>query len=545
MEKTAITARNILLFAVILALALCAGCSGNPSESSGAAQSPAATEPVPSSAEAIPSAQVNPLDAAFSAGETIRLAPADLSGSPGEDYMPVGISPDGETVLWRNKEGLAVTRNSEMLPVVFNAERGAGDPYQVAKFISSLLKGMPYWEGFSWSADGRYVALSAMETADRNISFGTAVLDTSSGETYLTKAYNKDLQEDSSGLVYLTRIDRAGHYLYYLVSEHEKDENRLRFCRCPVEGGDREILCDMSSKDRAFVFDAHSALYEAQDGNWVLNGITGLGRESYEQYALIRFSPSGDGWTWEVIPTGVPAFGEAVGSVSCFSQSGYGLFCLLNTRGNAQNMINNSTSSEESAALLRASVRPAFFNRIGLLRILPGPEVQHDVWSLVRTDDGNGRQLVPADDLLWMIKKQYNEIDPSEEAASIIWLAEHYDSLEDLYNRYFSEEARNKDARGEEVVIIRLACMSPDGRYALINAGSREFGFELYMLSLDTMQILPVEAPEGIPGMELTISPFAQEFKPCIVWNEDGTLLIQNSDTRRTAAYRLEIGSAQ
>ena len=221
MKKIEIIARKALWIAVILALALalCTGCSGNSSESSGDAQPPA-------SAEEARAAQVNPLDAAFDSGKTVRLIPKELPAGPGEDYMPVGISPDGGTVLWRNKEGMAVSRNGETRPVVFNAERGAGDPYDLADQILFLLRGLPSWEGFSWSADGRYVALSAMEAIRGNRPFSPAVLDTATGEVFLAKAYNPKLREDNAGTVYLNRIERAGRYLYYLVSEWEEDKAR-------------------------------------------------------------------------------------------------------------------------------------------------------------------------------------------------------------------------------------------------------------------------------------------------------------------------------
>ncbi len=545
MKKIGKAARKTLLFAVILALALCAGCSGNPPESSGDAQPPAAAETSPSTTEAKQPAQVNPLDAAFASGETIRLVPADLPGSPGEDYMPVGVSPDGETVIWRNGEGFAVTRNGETRPVVFNAERGAGDPYQMEKKISLLLKSLPSWEGFSWSADGRYVALSEFPSAKKAKSLDPAVLDTATGEIYLAKAYNMPQNKNDAGLVFLTRIDRAGRWLYYLAVEREADENRLCFCRCPVEGGEREVLCDTAARNGAYETSDYSALYETRDGSWILNGITGFDKESYEQYALIRFSPSGDGWIQEVIPTGIPAFGTVAGSVSCFSQSGYGLFCLLNASGSMSNIINNSTSAESVSAVLASSANAYFFNRISLLRVLPGAEAKHDVWGLVRTGDGTDMELVSSDDLLWLVKKQYGKIDPGEEAAFMIWLSEHYDGLEDLYNQYFSEEARNKNMREETFVSIPLACMSPDGRYALMNTGSNTLGYKLYMLSLETMQILPVETSEGLAGMDLTISAFGAKFMPGIVWSEDGTLLVQNSDTHLTGAYRLETGPAR
>ncbi len=537
MKKIEIIARKALWIVVILALALalCTGCSGNSSESSGDAQPPA-------SAEEARAAQVNPLDAAFDSGKTVRLIPKELPAGPGEDYMPVGISPDGGTVLWRNKEGMAVSRNGETRPVVFNAERGAGDPYHQGERISLMLKRLPFWEGFSWSADGRYVALSALEASNGNhpFPFSPAVLDTAAGEFFLAKAYNPELREDNAGIVYLNRIDRAGRYLYYLVREWEGDDSHLRFCRCPVEGGDREVLCDMVFDNMAYLVAAYSALYEAQDGSWILNGFTTNESHSYDQYALIHFSPSGKQWTQKVIPTGVPNFGQAIGSISCFAQSGYGLFCLIKNSSIPDDF---SVISEE--AVLQATATPVFFNRINLMRILPGMEARHDVWCMVKTADGSGETLIPSDDILWAYKIQFGIIAPEEEPAAAVWLSENDNDGEDLFRKFYPDEIRETDMRGEGVCNIMLTCMSPDGRYALLNAGSGAAGYKLYLVRLDTMQLLPVEAPEGIAGYTLTYSAFGREFMPGIVWNEDGTLLIQNSDTRLTSAYQLETGPAQ
>ena len=536
MKKIGKSIRKALLAAIILSLVLCAGCTGNPPEPAGDTQPPAAEE----AAQAAP---VNPLDAAFAAGETIRLVPADLPGSPGENDMPVGISPDGKTVLWRNNNGLTVTRGGETHPVIFDPERGAGDPYGAAEGIHFLLMQMPYWEGISWSADGRYAALSALELASSGRYPGPVVLDTDTGEVFLAKAYNLSRSGENAGIVFLTRIDRAGRYLYYLAEEFEEDGAYIRFCRCPVEGGEREILCDTPIADRAFEPGGFSALYETADGSWFLNGITGTDSsgEDYRQHALVRFSPAGDTWTREIIPLGIPQSGQSCGSVSCFAQSGYGLFDLHSS--NVQSMA--ATSSFASADLSKASIPPYFMKRIGLLRILPGGEAQHDVWGLVKTADGSGVELIPSYDLLWAIKVQSGKIAPDENAEALIWLTTHYNEGEDLLDKYYPQEMRERDLRDEGVVSIQLTCMSPDGRYALMNAGSGQSGDRLYMLSLETMEIRPVEAPEGLVGISLSHSPFGATFKPGIVWNEDGTLLIHASDTGRTAAYRLETGSVQ
>ena len=75
-----------LLVALTLVLALCAGCSKSPKT---AGKQDASS---PSAAQAGRNAE---LDAAFAAGGPIRLVPAELSGSPGEDWTAISRSVDG------------------------------------------------------------------------------------------------------------------------------------------------------------------------------------------------------------------------------------------------------------------------------------------------------------------------------------------------------------------------------------------------------------------------------------------------------------------
>ena len=109
------------------------------------------------------------LDAAFAAGEPVRLVPVEPDGCPGAGWMPISLSPDGRTVLWRNQNvrtltadgtelrpALILTRDGTETQVVFNAGKGAGDPYGKSKMLVRALTALPPLEGLSWSDDGRF-----------------------------------------------------------------------------------------------------------------------------------------------------------------------------------------------------------------------------------------------------------------------------------------------------------------------------------------------------------------------------------------------------
>lgn len=504
----------ILLTALFLALALISGCSGSD-------QKPA--EPVGKEA----------LDAVFAAGGTIRLVSVNLPGSA-SGLMPLDLSPDGETVLWRAGESMILTRGGKTIPVAFAPGKGAGDPYGKEQIITADLARLPSWEGFSWSDDGRYIALTDMDSSAKNSrSIDVPVIDTSSGELYLARTYSQKYTETGFGIVFLNRVDRKGEYLYYLTQEMENKSRRYRFCRCPVQGGDSEVLCDVSSGDDSpFDILPVSSLYEAADGSWIMTGLKGNYRNRSEsRMAAIRFYSSGNGWKQEPFSLDIPYTSWTLGLNAWSAASGYGLMCLSST--------GNGTFNDEDYAYWNKVAES-----ISLVRIRPGDGFPHDVWFVRNTGENGEIELVSGDDLLQGIKIKSGTIAPDEEQAAAEWLeakgGDPANCLPEGYDRdsFLRERLTNGGA-------ATCAAISPDGYYALINAGGGG-KYRLYMISLETMKALPVDAPEGIGGMSLTSSPLGQKYRPGIVWNEDGTLLIQyTGDSDDTAAFRLETVSAR
>ena len=469
------------------------------------------------------------LDTVFAEGGTLRLVPADLPGKPGDEWIPVDLSPDGKTVLWRNNNNLALSRPGETIPVTFTAERGVGDPYEKARKINISLNRFPAWEGLSWSADGRYVALSDLETARQFASSpyvpDAQVLDTESGELYLVDSYNPNLLKGDAGTVLLNRVDRKGQYLYYLVQEYlfsnQEDHpftNILRFCRCPAEGGSREILCEtILDENKPYYVYYHSTLYEAADGSWLLTGCTAdPDNKGREQLAIVRFSPSGDGWTQEIFSLHIPFRILQFYMPFEFADSGYGL-CALFGNETSGGIFYNSEKYETS--ILSGMARHA-----ALLRIKPGNSMPCDVWYLMRSDDTV--KLVSGEDFLYRLKAETGLISPDDEQAQ----------SEEAREVYEKSDAKTYDLEIHQITLAEQSllrptcvCISPDGYYALVNAGI-DGQYRLYMVDIRAMEILPVEAPEGIGSSSLSGSVLGKGYMPGMIWNEGGTLLIRNSE---------------
>ncbi len=485
-------------------------------------------------------------DTAFTGEKTLRLIPTELPGNPGDDWIPVDLSPDGQTVLWKNDKSLMLTRSGKSIPVAFTAERGAGDPYGKGKRTTTILMPrIPAWEGLSWSADGRYAAISDL---DLGLKFWSdpytpdaQVLDTESSELYLVNSYNPNPLKGDAASVLLNRVDRNGRYLYYLAEEYQVQSSDgdnspalfLRFCRCPVEGGEREILCETRFDDgNGYEIYYYDNLYETKDGSWMLSGyLKDPSGKGMQQLALVRFSPSGDQWMLEPISLQVPTRILYTYKSAWSAASGYGLFVLFGSTTIGE-VFHNSESLENN-------IHSGMALHTTLLRIRPGEDMSRDVWYLMRSgENDNSVKVVSGDDFLYRLKTESGLTSPDDAQARSDEAAEAYEnSPAKAYNLEIHQKAL------AEQTLLRPTCvsLSPDGYYALVNAGI-DGQYRLYMISLRTMEIVPVEAPEGIGSSYLSSSILGKSYMPGITWNEDGTLLIRNSDySDRTVvqAFRL------
>ncbi len=535
----------ITLILIMSLLALCAGCS-KPAETADSTPE-TTTDAAPPAEETAPKTSRNAaLDTAFAAGESFRLVPAKLpAGDLGDDAAPIGLSPDGKTVLYRTGTkdsgyGLYLVRNGKTIPVIFNAERGIGDPHgKASTFIDKWCRILPGREGLSWSADGRYISLSDLHRAIyESVSPDVSVIDTATGDLYLADSFrdgSKATKDGSfNGVVCISRIDRSGKYLYYLVAV----QDAYRFCRCPVEGGTPEILYETARDNRGvFDLDYASILTEAPDGSWLMSCINGnLSSRDRELLRIseVRFAFSGNGWTATVTPTEIPSKLWTADLYLMSPVSGYGIMLLRNPNSGAANITEGIIS--EAAAISTMSWS-ALQSRINLMRILPGDDAAHDLWWMQKTGENrDAMEMAPGDPFLWSFKLKYGIIANDELALSLKWVG---DLDENLFPKGFSpEEALRKD----DLNYITCACLSPDGYYALVYTGGRDRS--AYLISLEDMRIRAVEITDEFDGSGLTIPAASGKYAPQMTWNADGTLLILDYSAGRARAFRLESGPA-
>ena len=88
-------------------------------------------------------------------------------------------------------------------------------------------------------------------------------------------------------------------------------------------------------------------------------------------------------------------------------------------------------------------------------------------------------------------------------------------------------------------------CLSPDGRYALMDVRFRDWErgtHRLYLLDVETMDVRPVEAPEGTAGDLLIANSVVADrhFPQGMIWNPDGTILI-NTQYSGIQFFRMEV----
>ncbi|MBR0514977.1 MAG: hypothetical protein IJK06_12110 [Clostridia bacterium] len=494
--------------------------------------------------------------------ETLRLKPvespvvlpAEMAGEALQPREYLGISPDGKTMLTYTVEEVPLTeeeiaaaqekaqeknskvnsslpgrksrksvpstktvyhlclvRDGEMIPVAENLEFGAGDPNQYLDKFKSLLTSFPGVNGLSWSEDGRYVALSEyhfaleMSPASRCV----PVIDTVSNEIWMAESYGQKPADDNYGYMWLSAMSRDGQYVYYLVVRKENENKYLCFCRTATADGSREILCRTPYRqDTGYQPASGSNLVEAADGSWFLSGIYGSGNNRMNGIVLIRFRPSGEKWTADVLSTMIPG---AIGA-SRFVYSpatGYGLMVARNMKTTSAEAV---SVAEEVSSMYSAPLMA--MNRINLLRFHPDEGTLFDAWYMRKTGDAvEDMEMVPAQDFLIYVQALAFSLSPE--------VPEGIDPAEEMRN---------------PTPTILNVCMSPDGQQALLAvrpylAGGNDGSMELYLLKPDTMELRHVALPANTISLNIAAgTPYSRAFLPGIEWNPDGTIVIHTND---------------
>ncbi len=415
-------------------------------------------------------------------------------------------------------------RDGKVIPIRLNAERGDGDPHGMLEndmgYISNW--GVIGTDGISWSSDGRFVTFSNLvRTRFGNQHMDVPVADTAAGEAWLAQSYVKNFLIEGGGTVYISRMDRNGDYVYYLAHEYDdQDGAAYHFCRTTPEGKDREILYRVFPVPGwGFELLSSSRMTQAADGSWLLTCIDGTGREKTDEHLMVRLAPSGGEWTAEKYPTGI-ARGMSVMQFEYSAASGYGFMIMRNT--NAMTM--DQAVLTESASGIN-TIAAGITDRVNLVRWLPGEPMACDTWYMRRTGEG------PAD-VEMVSGEEYRRY-----ARGLLADGENLPEIPGDFDE--------KEAIVNPVPMIGGICLSPDGRYALMDVCFRDWErgtHRLYLLDVETMDVRPVEAPEGTAGELLIANSLLADrhFPQGMIWNPDGTILI-NTQYAGIQFFRMEV----
>ncbi len=478
---------------------------------------------------------------AIATGRTLMLTKAEIQ-APGEDFdgMPVGISPDGQTVIWRTSDSACLTRNGQVIPIRPAPERGAGDPYGKLEWEwSDLLWTFPADEGLPWSPDGRYVLLCSKRMATQLVvAQDLVMLDTETGEVFLAQSYEGGSKErgdfvsamnsEHFGVVAEARFDLTGEYVYFIGRINAFSDTFSLF-RFGMSTGETELMLEDIG-----VAGVARSLYPDRDGSWLLMVSSDNGSSKDTHDVWIRFDPEqASSWLSSFFGGGGAAkgsvwkyergfqHGRMRGLQACYSaETGVGLVLVSSsTVGSMANMAQTSTAA--AADLAKVSITPAGLYMSRLNRITPESTDPNAYWELRRDqEDPDALCIRRSDEAVMDIIMRFSADPdlPDEEMAVL---------------RAFCQTITE-----ENPPRITCVCQSPGGSYALICTDDSKSGAGRYwLLDLDTMAMVPVETPEGL-GPVLFGTSLTGNFRPGMVWNEDGTLLILNGGT--VEAYRLE-----
>lgn len=448
-------------------------------------------------------AEETPWEQALADGKTPVLLPAALPDAAPEGGALLSLSPDGKAALWKTGSSLCLTRDGKLLPVVVAPERGVGDPYQkLEKDLVMIARYLPGQEGVAWSPDGRYAALTCKDqVAKANRPLDLMVLDAQTGEVFLTVACDAKFLAENGGVVYEAKFDGTGRYLYFTARLRAFSKTDALY-RCDLATFQTELVCEGMTALLA------PGLFEKADGSWLVLGAPDT--HTAKSPEILEILSPASPQSRQRFARFMPAAMWQTEYMRYSSASGYGLMI-------GHSLTSASNGYDGNAPALYARI---LLNAICLSRITPEKTDMDQYW-LFRADaeDLSDLKIEALDaDTLSMVRQIVNE--GSVTAGDDAKLKEYADALV----RHPAQ-------------IATCACLSPDGRWALIHIG-RSSLFRFFLMDLETMALYPVDAPEGLAGPAIGTA-LGRAYPPGMVWNDDGTLLIYTAASQSAEAYRL------
>ena len=450
---------------------------------------------------------------AVTTGKALALVPVEMV-SPGEGWLLVSLSPDGNTSVWKNSDAakIALVRNGEVIEVHAAPERGAGDPYGTLEDQLFWLSGcIPGADGLSWSPDGRYAILSCKQELIKTTGhLDLVMLDAENGEAFLAAAYFssvpfqiRDMWDERYGSVYEARFDSTGRYIWFVGFVNSLTES-IGLFRVDTKTGTTDLMA------KGFRFsNINKTLFDTGSGSLLIAAGSSDKNQSEDDYFL--FTPE---------ETPMPGGNTVVLAERPYSNTyirGNAYLSAKTGKGIIFNICPTLTSLKANAKSAKAASRIAIIAN-SLNRITPDGIDLSRYWRLAGD---------PSD----FASLHLEEIDPGIIAILSKTLSggKGTDTEEEALDAY---AAKNEESTAPR---ISCACLSPDGQFALLCAWNTTEAYYLLM-DLDTMDLFPVNGPENLREV-IYGSGWSQLFYPGMQWNEDGTLLILNGKT--VEAYRI------
>lgn len=164
---------------------------------------------------------------------------------------PIGVSPDGSTMLFRDHDGLFVLRNGEIKAIKPNYERGVEDTYgNFEKIVRSFDKLTYRFDsaGVVWSPDGRYFTLTYWQHLTMGqFFFDPVIFDAETGEYFLASTDGNHVTRSSASAVENACFDESGKYFDYVrFGNHVESRETLE--RYNLESGETTRLAELSPR---------------------------------------------------------------------------------------------------------------------------------------------------------------------------------------------------------------------------------------------------------------------------------------------------------
>lgn len=172
-----------------------------------------------------------------------QLVPSDAMQALAELMLPLGVSPDGQTLVFSDKNNLYMLRGDIIRVFEYNASRGVPDAYGKLERAVSLLARGGKREGLAWSEDGRYFVPTDMQSALINMQLlvDLLVFDTQKGEYFLGAAFDRKMMRENGGAVVQACFDETGRGVYY-VAYGNMTEHRFALWRYDIDKNE-SALC--------------------------------------------------------------------------------------------------------------------------------------------------------------------------------------------------------------------------------------------------------------------------------------------------------------